>query len=106
MKDQVMTRSAEIARRAIETVVTTPGCNKKQSAEGADPDIISLFYHAAEVFEPAASDTRIETDAYWVLTVIQYMGRFCGFSATIDPETLKITVQVIQKPPVYFRAVG
>jgi hypothetical protein len=32
------TRSAEIARRAIQTVVTTPGCNKKQSAEGVDPD--------------------------------------------------------------------
>jgi hypothetical protein len=46
------TRSSEIARRAIETVVSTPGCNQKQSAEGVDPDIISLFYHAAEVFEP------------------------------------------------------
>jgi hypothetical protein len=27
---KMKTRSAEIARRAIQTVVTTPGCNKKQ----------------------------------------------------------------------------
>jgi hypothetical protein len=82
------------------------GVTRSRALRESIRNIISLFYHAAEVFEPAASDTRIETDAYWVLTVIQYMGRFCGFSATIDPETLKITVQVIQKPPVYFRAVG
>jgi hypothetical protein len=104
------TRSAEIARRAIQTVVTTPGCNRKQSAEGVDPYVITFFYREAERLAPndAILDVAetLEQDAYWELMVIRSVGRLCGFGAEIDPKTLKITVAVIPKPPIIFEAVA
>jgi hypothetical protein len=75
------TRSAEIARLAIQIVVTTLGCNKKQSADGVDPDIIALFYRMAEQLAPNDAILDVEEtlrqDAFWTLAVISAVGRVC-----------------------------
>jgi hypothetical protein len=107
------TRSSEIARRAILTVVQTPGCNSTGTADDCDPYIIGLFYSEAArlastarmAIEGVGGDVA-ETEARWELETIKAVGKVAGFDAVLDPETLKITVSVVELPRIYFEAVS
>ena len=67
---QMKTRSAEIARRAIETV---------SKRGGVDPKIIPLFFQEAERLAPNDAILDItetaEEDTFWELSVINSVTR-------------------------------